>query len=143
MDNTEVAAHLDEIADLLELKGESKYRVIAYRNAARGLENTAEDVGELWASGRLLEIPGIGESIAGKVGELLEKGESSYLEYLRGEIPRGVRLLLTVPGLGASKARIIHDALGIDTVAGLEEAARRTPSSGRSLVWARKPRKRS
>ncbi len=124
MENSQIAAFLDEIADLLELKGDSIYRVGAYRNAARSVENTTEDVERLWAAGDLEEIPGIGKSIAAKVGELLQSGRSSYLEDLRREVPTGIRELLAVPGLGASRARIIHDELGIQTVAELETAAR-------------------
>ena len=124
MENNQVAAFLDEIADLLELKGDSKYRVGAYRGAARNVAETTEAVEHLWTAGELEEIPGIGKSIASKVSDLLQTGHSSYLEDLRHEVPTGIRELLTVPGLGASRARMVHDELGIQTVAELEAAAR-------------------
>ncbi len=124
MENSQIAAFLDEIADLLELKGDSKYRVGAYRTAARSVADSTEEMQRLWTEGQLEEIPGIGKSIASKIGELLQTGRSSYLDGLRSEVPTGVRELLTVPGLGASRARIIHDELGIQTVAQLEAAAR-------------------
>lgn len=124
MRNAEVAALLDEIADLLELKGENRFRVGAYRTAARRIENLVEGVEELWASGHLEDVPGVGESIAAKVGEYLQTGHSSYLASLRKEVAPGLRELLTVPGVGPARAQIIHRELGIRTIAELEEAAR-------------------
>ncbi|MGI5835196.1 MAG: DNA polymerase/3'-5' exonuclease PolX [Chloroflexota bacterium] len=124
MRNREVAAFLDEIADLLELKGESRYRVGAYRTAARRIENLPDNVEDIWRSGHLEEVPGVGESIAAKVGELLATGKSGYLESLRKEVSPGLRELLKVPGLGPARSQIIHRNLGITTIPQLEEAAR-------------------
>lgn len=124
MRNAEVADFLDEIADLLELKGESRYRVGAYRTAAARIQNLPESVEDVWASGRLQEIPGVGESIAAKVGELLQTGRSTYLESLRREVSPGLRELLRVPGLGPARAQTIHRYLGIQTIQELAEAAR-------------------
>jgi DNA polymerase (family X) len=124
VENNQAASFLDEIADLLELKGDSKYRVVAYRNAANNVKDTTEDVERLWAAGDLEAIPGIGKSISSKLGELLQTGHSAYLDELRREVPAGVRHLLAVPGLGAARARIIHGELGIQTVPELEAAAR-------------------
>lgn len=124
MENNDVAAYLDEIADLLELKGDTKYRVGAYRSAARSVESLSESIQDIHSQGRLKEIYGVGESIAGKIAELLDTGHSVYLDELRREVPPPVRELLTVPGLGSARARLIHESLGIETVAELESAAR-------------------
>jgi DNA polymerase (family X) len=121
--NLEVASLLNEIADLLELKGDSTFRVGAYRTAATHIENLPIDVASLWSAGRLQELPGIGPSIEAKIGEYLDKGHSSYLDNLRHEVPPGVRDLLLVPGLGPAKAKLIHQGLGIETVEQLREAA--------------------
>ncbi len=122
--NADVAALLDEIADLLELKGENRFRVGAYRTAAGRIENLPEDVEDLWLAGQLENVPGVGESIAAKVGEYLQTGHSSYLDSLRKEVPTGVRELLRVPGLGPARAQIIHKNLGIQSIEELQMAAR-------------------
>lgn len=124
MRNVDVAAFLDEIADLLELKGENRFRVGAYRTAARRIENLPEDVEDLWLGGRLEDVPGVGESIATKVGEYLQRGHSGYLDSLRKEVSPGMRELLRVPGLGPARAQLIHKELGIKTIEELEAAAR-------------------
>ncbi|MGE5617835.1 MAG: DNA polymerase/3'-5' exonuclease PolX [Sphingomonadaceae bacterium] len=124
MRNAEVAAFLNEIADLLELKGDSRFRVGAYRTAASRIENLTEDVDDLWATGHLQDVPGFGESIAAKVGEFLETGRSAYLESLRKEVAPGLRELLKVPGIGPARAQTIYRHLGIRSLSELEAAAR-------------------
>ena len=124
MRNAEVAALLNEIADLLELKGESRFRIGAYRTAAGRIENLTEDIEELWRQGHLEEIPGVGESIATKIAQYLQTGHLAYLDDLRKEIPRGVRAILQVPGLGPARAQLLYRELGIQTVDELAEAAR-------------------
>ena len=71
MNNADVAATLIEIAELLELKGETTFRIRAYENAARALGNLPEDIRTLAAEGRLTEVKGVGDAIAKKVDELL------------------------------------------------------------------------
>ena len=76
MRNAEVAALLYEIADLLEMKGEDRFRPIAYRRAAREIEALPEDVEKLWRQGgvaRLRQVPGVGEAIAEKIDQYLSK----------------------------------------------------------------------
>lgn len=124
MDNAEVASILDEVADLLELKGESRYRIAAYRTASSRIGTMSEDVVDLWKSGDLEKVPGVGPSIAGKVEEYLRSGSMSYLESLRSEVGPNLRQLLLIPGLGPSKARTLHRELGVQTISDLQEAAR-------------------
>ncbi len=124
MRNLELAALLNEIADLLELKGESPFRVNAYRRAARALESLTEDVEELAARGALEEIPGVGKSIAEKIQEYLRTGKITYHQELLRELPAGITTLLRVPGLGPKTAMLIYQHLGITTLEELEQAAR-------------------
>jgi len=124
MRNTEVAQFLSNIADMLEIKGESPFRVRAYRDAARQIESLAEDVEDIQEQGRLTQIPGVGESIATKISEYLETGRSEYYEQLKKEINPGIATLLEVPGVGPSKARLFYEKFGIDSIEKLEEAAR-------------------
>ncbi|HZT07758.1 MAG TPA: DNA polymerase/3'-5' exonuclease PolX [Chloroflexota bacterium] len=122
--NREIANLLDEIAELLEAKGESVFRIGAYRNAARRIEGWPEDIEEVWKAGRLDDIPGVGESIAAKVSEYLQTGRLEYLQKLKEDVGPGLAELLAVPGLGPRRAHLIHDRLGISTVDDLAAAAR-------------------
>lgn len=122
--NQEVAELLQTIADLLEVKGESRFRIAAYREAARHVEGLTVDIAALDEQGRLEEVPGIGPSIAAKIDEYLRTGRSQYLEDLRAEFPPSLLELLQVPGLGPRKAQEIYSSLGVRSLAELAQAAR-------------------
>ncbi|MDR5698005.1 MAG: DNA polymerase/3'-5' exonuclease PolX [Armatimonadota bacterium] len=124
MKNLELAALFNEIADLLEIKGESTFRVNAYRRAARAMETLGEDIEVLADRGELEEIPGVGKSIAEKINEYLRTGKVAYhLELLR-ELPPSLPSLMRVPGLGPKTALVVYERLGITTLDELERAAR-------------------
>ncbi|HWP35311.1 MAG TPA: helix-hairpin-helix domain-containing protein, partial [Thermodesulfobacteriota bacterium] len=118
----DVARIFDEIALLLEIKGENPYKVRAYQNAARALEGLREDLGELVRSGRLREIRGIGEALAEKITELVTTGRLRYYERLAAEVPPPVVELARVPGLSPRRARTVYEALGVSTIGELEYA---------------------
>lgn len=122
--NAEVAEFLENIGDMLEIKGESTFRIRAYRDAARSIESLSEDITDIEQRGELCEIPGIGESIAAKIKELIATGRSTYYDDLRKQINPGLAELLEVPGIGPKKARLFYEQLGIDSVDKLEQAAR-------------------
>jgi DNA polymerase (family 10) len=123
MNNEDVAAALGEIAELLELKNESTFRIRAYENAAKTLGSLTEDVRTLAAAGKLKQVRGIGGGLAQKIEELLSTGRIQYLEELRSEFPSGVRSLMAVPGVGPSLARRVYRELGVDSLEGLRAAA--------------------
>ncbi len=122
--NRDVAELLEEIGDLLEIKGEQAFRVNAYRNAARRIDGLRESIEQVHADGRLREIHGVGAALEQKIGEFLDTGRLEYLEKLRGEFPRGLLELLEIPGLGPRKARLVFEQLGIGNLAELEAAAK-------------------
>lgn len=122
--NQEVANLLERIADILEIKGDSPYRIGAYRTAAQRIGTMAEDISEVQKRGRLREIPGVGESIAAKIDEYLRTGRLRYYEELRQQVAPGLTSLLEVPGIGARRAELIHRELGVSSVPELIEAAR-------------------
>src|SRR5919202_1234905 len=99
MNNADVAAAMTEIAELLELKGESSFRIRAYENAARTIGNLPEDIKTVASEGRLRDIKGVGEALALKIDELIGTGHMQYLEKLREDFPAGVRTLMSVPGV--------------------------------------------
>src|SRR5579884_966747 len=95
--NEEIAAVFNAIADSLEIKGESRFRVNAYRDAARHIENLSEDLGTIAGEGRLRSIPGIGEAIAAKIQEMLATGHLTYYDRLKQEVPETLLDLMQIP----------------------------------------------
>jgi DNA polymerase (family 10) len=125
MDPRTVAHVLSQTGDLLELKGENRFKARAYRMAARAvLALETDDLRRLYRSGELAKVAGVGPATLSMIGELVETGESSYFERLREDTPEGLLEMLRVPGLGTAKIHQIHAGLGIQTVRELEEAAR-------------------
>lgn len=122
--NQELAEVFQTIADLLEIKGEVIYKILAYRKAADSLNSLGHDVTEYWRKGNLTEIPGVGKAIADKIDELLTTGKLEFLEELRAEVPDGLSKLLEVPDLGPKKVALFWQELGITTLGELEAAAR-------------------
>ncbi len=123
MKNFEVARLFDLMADLLELKGENRFRIRAYRRAAQNLESLAEDLDTLAAEGRLEEIPGVGEDLAGKIAEYLRTGRIGALDALRRTVPAGVADLLSVPGIGPKTARVLFEKARVRSLDRLRELA--------------------
>jgi len=121
MTKEEVADALEEIATLLEVKGENPFRANAYRNGARAVLQMSGDLGEIVRGGKLAGVPGIGETLRDKITALVETGELPFLTELRQSIPAGVVQMLRIPGLGPKKAKALQDA-GITSLEQLKEA---------------------
>jgi DNA polymerase (family 10) len=122
--NGEIAAALDELGTLYELDGAVRYRVIAYREAARVIRSQPTSVAELARAGKLTELPGIGSTIEAKVLTLLDEGTLPQTEKLKQKFPPTLIEVTRIPGLGAKTARRFYDELGIADLEGLEAAAR-------------------
>ncbi len=122
MDKSRVAAILNEIGTLLELKGENPFRANAYHNAARAIEQLEGSLEQLVADKRLGEIKGIGESMQEKITTLLTTGRLPYYEELRASLPHGLVEMLRIPGMGPKKVRAVYDELGIDSLEKLRQA---------------------
>ncbi|MDY6864496.1 MAG: DNA polymerase/3'-5' exonuclease PolX [Halobacteriota archaeon] len=121
--NEDVVHILDEIADILELKGENKFQINAFRKAARTIDGLLEDISVVAEEERLKELPGIGEGIAKKIIELLEDGELMYYEDLKRSIPSGLLEMIKIQGLGPNKVRKLYEELGIEDIEALKTAA--------------------
>jgi DNA polymerase (family 10) len=131
MDSRTAAHVLSQIGALLEAKGEQKFKARAYAGAARSLiALDTDDLGPLLRSGELADTPGIGPATLSVVRELVETGESSYLNQLREGFPEGLLELLRVPGLTAAKIQLIHTELGVQTVEDLERVAQNGQLAG-------------
>lgn len=123
MKNTAIAKVFQDIADLLEIKGENPFKIRAYQKAARSLEHYPREVEQIVKeNGNLRDIPGVGEAIAKKIQELATTGRLGYYEALRQEFPRGITTLLEIPGVGPKTALRFTNELGIQTVEELEKA---------------------
>ena len=122
MDNLEAADVLREIAELLEIAGESTFRIRAYERAAQVIRSLPRDINSLDRKGELTEIPGIGKGIAAKLHEFLTTGEMEYFEELKAKIPESLAELTHVSGLGPKKAKLVYDELGIVGLDDLREA---------------------
>jgi DNA polymerase (family 10) len=122
--NQELADIFTRIADLLEIKGEVIYKILAYRKAADSLTDLGRDVNDIQQEGKLTEIPGVGKAIAEKIDELLTTGKLEFLEKLEAEVPPGLVEVLQVPDLGPKKAALFWKQAGVTNLAELEAAAR-------------------
>ncbi|MDO9288652.1 MAG: DNA polymerase/3'-5' exonuclease PolX [Thermodesulfovibrionales bacterium] len=123
MKNQEIAGIFNEIADLLEIKGENPFRIRAYRRAAQNLEGLTKDVAAL-SREELLEIPGIGHDLAEKIEEYIKTEKVKSLEDIKKEVPEGLAALLSVPSLGPKTAKLLYEKLKIKNVDELEKLAR-------------------
>ena len=124
MKNREVANILNEMAELLELHAENRFKIIAYGKAARIIESLKEDVEQICREGRLDSIPGVGKAIAQKVEEYLRTGKIQAHQDLLKDTPPGQAELLQISGLGPKTIFMLHEKLNISNLDELEKAAR-------------------
>jgi DNA polymerase (family X) len=114
----------DNIAKILKIKDENKFKIRAYERVVSTIENLPMEIETIYRAGRLDEIPGVGEAIAKKIEELIETGKLEYYENLKKSVPSGILEMLNVFEVGPRKAKLFYEELGIDNVEKLEEAAR-------------------
>ncbi len=124
MTNFELARLFYEMASLLEVRDESRFRIRAWQRAAQTLETLSEDVAAVAARGGLRALPGIGKEIGARIEEYLTTGRIELLERLRENLPPDFLSLLEVRGLGPRTARALWEVAGIDTIERLEAACR-------------------
>src|SRR5512143_577565 len=122
--NNDVAGIFDELADLLEIKGENQFRVRAYRNAARTVSSLSRSVAELAREEKGLDgIPGIGKDLADKIRTIVATGKLPLLEDTRKELPAGLSALMKVRGLGPKKIAALYKVLKVASIGDLKNAA--------------------
>lgn len=122
MNKNEIAAVLEEIGAILEIKGENPFKVRAYANAARVVEGLTEDLDRLIRENRLTEFKGIGKNLAGHITELHQTGKLKEYERIIRQIPEGVLEMLKIPGVGPKTVKTIWEKLKITTIEKLEKA---------------------
>ena len=122
--NREVAALFGNIGDLLEIKGENRFKVLAYRKAANNIANLGQDLYSVWESGENLKnIEGIGEAISEKIDELFRTGKLNFWEKLIAEMPATLVEVLAIPDVGPKLTQTMWQELGITTLAEVKAAA--------------------
>ncbi|MGZ5335296.1 MAG: DNA polymerase/3'-5' exonuclease PolX [Solirubrobacterales bacterium] len=123
MRNAEIAAALRELGTLYELDGADRFRVLAYKEAARTATDSPVSLEQLAKDGKLTELPGFGKTMAQKVETLIETGSIPSADKLKAKFPASLVDVTRVPGLGAKTARRLYDELGVKDLDGLREAA--------------------
>lgn len=137
MNNDEIADVLARIAEILAIQSEHPRRVRAYERAAESIAGLDREAADLWREGSLTEIPGIGDTLAQKIEEMLTTGRLEFYDRLQREVPSGVIAMLRITGVGPrSAARFWHE-LGVTTIEALEEAARAGRVRAMSRMGAR------
>lgn len=123
MNNREVAALFAQVADMLAIRGDNIHRVLAYRRAAESIQELGRDINQVYESGELTDIPGIGQTLADKIEEMLTTGKLEFFERVGREVPPTLTELLRIEGLGPKRVKQIYDTLGITTLEELTAAA--------------------
>ena len=122
--NDEIAQLFHNLGALLEMKGDSAFKIRAYRRAAETIHQLTFPLAQAVEDGqKLTGIPGIGKAISDKIHELVTTGQVQTYERAKSEAPEGALTLLAIPGIGPKTAMLIGTELGISTVEGVEEAA--------------------
>ncbi len=122
MKNQEIARIFNEIADLLEIKGDNPFRIRAYRRAALNIEGISTSIENLTKE-EMLKIPGIGQDLSDKIENYIKTGHIPILEDLKSEIPEGLLRIMAVPGVGPKTAKMLYDKLDIKDIEDLERLA--------------------
>jgi DNA polymerase (family 10) len=121
--NDEIAQKFDRLADFLEIEGANPFRVRAYRNAARTISGLARSVSELIEEGtQLTTLPGIGKELAEKIQEVARTGNLAKLTEIEQRIPPGLHQVLSIPGLGPKKVKILYEQMHVTNIDELRTA---------------------
>jgi DNA polymerase (family 10) len=124
MNNEEIARRFGRLATLMEIRGDDKFRVRSYRNAAETIETWSSPIERIAREEGLKglqTLPGVGKAISGKIAELLERGTFEAWERLMAETPETVLDLLTVEGVGAKTAAVLYQQFKISSLEDLRK----------------------
>jgi DNA polymerase (family X) len=130
--NREVASVLRDVAAALKIKGVDRFQAAAYEKAAAGVAHASVPVRELWRAGRLTDVPGVGGTIAGHIGEWFETGRSQRFDEARSGIPEVVLELVHIPGVGPATALKLA-AAGVEDLDDLQRRLERGDLAERGL----------
>lgn len=115
---------LNQIALILEIKGENAFKIRAYKNGSEIIENYGDDIIQVTKNGKLGELKGIGKALASKIEEIVETGKLTYLDELKLEFPDTFFDLFEISNLGPKKIKKLYDNLQIDSIDKLEASCK-------------------
>ncbi|TKJ37110.1 MAG: DNA polymerase III [Planctomycetes bacterium B3_Pla] len=122
MKNKIISALFDQMADIMEILGEDRFRINSYRKVARVIGDIPTDIENLLAAGQLTKMPGIGKSSLAKIEEFAGTGAIAAHQELLARIPPELPELLTIPGVGPKGVKAVYDQLNVTSIAGLKAA---------------------
>ena len=122
MENRQIAAAFWELADLMDIAGEDRFRVSAYRRASDTIRHEPRPLAELAARHQIQSLPGIGPAIGAEITEMLTTGEFARLTAMREALPAVVIALMRVPGIGPKTAASLHARFNLPDLASYEQA---------------------
>jgi len=129
--NADIAAMFEKLADLLEIEGANRFRVRAYRNAAREITGLPHEVADMLAAGEnLADLPAIGDDLAAKIAAIVATGRLAVLDEVSKRIPPGLADFVALPGLGPKRAKLLHARLGVTNLADLASRIRSGAAQG-------------
>ena len=122
--NEEIAELFEQLGMMLEMQGDTVFKIRAYQRAARAIEGLPFPLAQAVVDGqKITSVPGIGKAISEKIHEFVSTGQVQTYERVKAELPEGALDLLAIPGIGPKTAVLIGTELGIGTVEGVEQAA--------------------
>ena len=130
MKNKELADLFGKMGDILEFKGENPFKISAYRKASRIIGDLTQDIEEIAESGKLKDVPGIGEGMAQKVVEYLNTGKVSKFEEVKKGVSDELIAIMDIPGMGPKTLSMLHKEKGISNLSQLEK-----DKLFRHLIW--------
>jgi DNA polymerase (family 10) len=122
MKNTAISELFSEMADIMEILGEDRFRINSYRKVARVIGDMPTDIEEMLATGKLAETPGVGKSSLAKIEEFIKTGQITAHQELLTKIPQKLLQLLKIPGMGPKGVKAIYENLKIKSIADLKAA---------------------
>src|SRR4030043_2161110 len=122
MKNTVLSELFDQMADIMEILGDDRFRINTYRRVSRIIADMPADIETLLAGGDLAKTPGIGKSSLAKIEEFVKTGTITAHKQLLTKIPPTLLDLLTIPGVGPKGVKTIYEKLNVKTIAELKKA---------------------
>ncbi len=122
MKNAELSALFEQMADVMEILGEDRFRINSYKKVARVIGDLPTDVEDMLTSGVLAELPGIGKSSLAKIEEFIRTGTITAYRELLKKIPPTLLELLTIPGMGPKGVKAVYEQLNVTSIAELKKA---------------------
>ncbi len=122
MKNAALSDIFEEMADIMEILGQDRFRINSYRKVARVIAETPIDLEVLMATGQLAELPGVGKSSQAKIGEFIKTGSVSAYQELLKKIPADLPDLLSIQGMGPKGVKAVYEGLGVKSIGDLKDA---------------------